>query len=125
MVRLARQYTGLPVHHMTFEEMGWNNQFNGIWASACLLHVARTDLPSTFARFARALTDDGAWCLSIKQGDTTRVLDGQTFNDVTEAEILHLLEAVGLHVEDIWVTVDVRQGRVDRWVNAIAVKPCS
>lgn len=123
MVRLARQHTGLPVHHMTFEQMEWQDQFDGIWASACLLHVDRTNLPVTFGRFARALAADGAWCLSMKQGDTTRELDGRTFTDVTEAEIRDLLEAVGLHVRDIWLTADVRPGREDRWVNAIAIKP--
>jgi SAM-dependent methyltransferase len=123
MVRLAQQHTGLPVHHMTFEQMDWEDQFDGIWASACLLHVARTDLPATFSRFARALATGGAWCLSMKQGETTRELDGRTFTDVTEAEMQELLEAAGLNVRDIWLTADVRPGRDDRWVNAIAIKP--
>jgi SAM-dependent methyltransferase len=123
MVRLARHHTGLSVHQMTFEQMDWEGQFDGIWASASLLHVARTDLPETFSRFARALAAGGAWCLSMKQGDTTRELDGRTFTDVTEAEMHDLLEAAGLNVRDIWLTADVRPGREDRWVNAIASSP--
>ncbi|WP_028642158.1 class I SAM-dependent methyltransferase [Novosphingobium acidiphilum] len=123
LVRLASHHTGLSVHHMTFEQMDWQAQFDGIWASACLLHVARPDLPDTFGRFARALAAGGAWCLSMKQGDTTRELDGRTFTDVTEAEMHDLLEAVGLNVRDTWLTADVRPGRDDRWVNAIAIKP--
>lgn len=123
MVRLARQHTGLPVHHMTFEQMEWQDQFDGIWASACLLHVDRTDLAVTFSRFARALAQEGAWCLSMKQGDTSRELDGRTFTDVTEAEMHELLETAGLRVREIWLTADVRPGREDRWVNAIAIKP--
>jgi hypothetical protein len=59
----------------------------------------------------------------MKQGETTRELDGRTFTDVTETEIFELLEAVGLNVRDIWLTADVRPGRADRWVNAIAIKP--
>ena len=123
MVRLARLHTGLPVHHMTFEQMDWQDQFDGIWASACLLHVARPDLPAIFSRFVYALAAQGAWCLSMKQGNTTRELDGRTFTDVTETELRDLLEASGLHVRDIWLTADVRPGRDDRWVNAIAIKP--
>lgn len=123
MVRLARLHTGLPVHHMTFEQMEWQDQFDGIWASACLLHVARPDLPATFSRFAHALAARGAWCLSMKQGNTTRELDGRTFTDVTEAEMRDLLKTSGLDVHDIWLTADVRPGRDDRWVNAIAIKP--
>ena len=123
MVRLARLHTGLPVHHMTFEQMDWLDQFDGIWASACLLHVARHDLPETFSRCAHALAARGAWCLSMKHGNTTRELDGRIFTDVTETEMRDLLEAVGLNVRDIWLTADVRPGRADCWVNAIALKP--
>jgi cyclopropane fatty-acyl-phospholipid synthase-like methyltransferase len=123
MVRLARQHTGLQVRHMTFEQVAGHDEFDGIWASACLLHVARTDLPATFGRFARALASGGAWYLSMKQGDTTRQLDGRTFTDVTETEVRNLLEASGLDVHDIWLTADVRPGREDCWVNAIAIKP--
>lgn len=123
MVRLARIHTGLPVHHMKFEQMEWQDQFDGIWASACLLHVARPDLPSIFSRFAHALATGGAWCLSMKHGSTTRELDGRTFTDVTETELRDLLEAVGLNVRDIWLTADVRPNRADCWVNAIALKP--
>lgn len=122
MVRLARQHTGLAVQHMTFEQMEWQSQFDGIWASACLLHVRRSDLRATFSKFARALTVGGAWCLSMKQGDTTREVDGRSFTDITEAELRELLEAVGLHVSEIWLTADVRPGRADCWVNALAVK---
>lgn len=122
LVRLARNYTGLPVRHSTFEQMDWQDQFDGIWASASLLHVPRSDLPNTFARFAHALAGDGAWCLSMKHGDTTRKMDGRTFTDVTESEIQELLEVAGLYVQDIWLTADVRPGRQDCWVNALAIK---
>lgn len=122
MVRLACQHTGLPVHHMTFEQMDWQDKFDGIWACACLLHVDRTDLPGIFVQFARALARGGNWYFSIKHGNTTRELDKRTFTDVTETEVRDLLEAAGLGVRDIWMTADVRPGRLDLWVNALAIK---
>ena len=122
MVRLAQDYTGLSVRQMTFEQMDWQDEFNGIWASACLLHVARSDLPATFGRFAHALAVDGVWYISMKFGDTTRELDGRTFTDVTEIEMRELLEVAGMNVRDIWLTADVRPGREDRWVNALATR---
>lgn len=122
MVRLAQGYTRLSVKQMTFDQMDWQLQFNGIWASACLLHVARSDLPATFGRFANALAVDGAWYISMKFGETTRALDGRTFTDVTETEMRDLLEAAGMSIQDIWLTDDVRAGREDRWVNALATR---
>ncbi len=102
--------------------MNWEDRFDGIWASASLLHVPRVELPRTFDRFARALSAAGVWCLSMKRGEATREVDGRTFTDVTEAELRGLLEAAGLSVAEMWLTNDVRPGRADRWVNAIARK---
>lgn len=120
MVRLASEFTGLPILNIRFEDMNWEDRFDGIWASASLLHVPRVELPHTFDRFARALSTAGVWCLSMKQGEATREVDGRTFTDVTEAELRDLLETAGLSVADMWLTNDVRPGRADRWVNAIA-----
>lgn len=125
MVRLAREYSKLPVRQLTFEQMQWLSEFDGIWACASLLHVPRKDLPDTFRRFGLALKAGGRWYLSMKYGVSTRVVDGRSFTDVTEAEITGLLNSAGLHVADLWITNDVRSGREDRWVNTIAIKPGS
>jgi SAM-dependent methyltransferase len=122
MARLAASFTGLPVRHLTFDQMDWRESFDGVWASASLLHVPRPELPATFCKFAAALRPGGAWYLSIKLGDATRSVDGRTFTDVTEVELTSLLGRTGLTTSDIWLSDDVRPGRADRWVNAIAVK---
>jgi SAM-dependent methyltransferase len=122
MVKRAGAYTGLDVRHMTFDDMTWVEEFDGIWACATLLHVPRDELGSTFARFARALRRGGAWYLSVKHGTDDRVVGARTFTDMTEQEMQNRLEDAGLSVADLWVTDDVRLGRVDRWVNTIAVR---
>jgi 2-polyprenyl-3-methyl-5-hydroxy-6-metoxy-1,4-benzoquinol methylase len=122
MVRLARKYTSLEVRQMTFDQMEWQDRFDGIWACATLLHVARSELADTFKRFARALKPNGAWFISMKLGTSTREIEGRTFTDVTEVELESLLVSVGLCLSEMWLTDDVRPGRSDRWVNAIAVR---
>jgi hypothetical protein len=42
---------------------------DGVWASACLLHVAREDLPTVLARLAEATRRGGALAMSLKEGD--------------------------------------------------------
>jgi SAM-dependent methyltransferase len=122
MVKLAAAYTGLDVKHMTFGDMAWVEEFDGIWACATLLHVPRSELGPTFARFARALRQGGAWYLSVKHGTGERTIEGRAFTDMTEAEVREHLEAAALRVADLWVTDDVHPGRTDRWVNAVAVR---
>ncbi|MFC7537175.1 class I SAM-dependent methyltransferase [Sphingomonas sp. GCM10030256] len=121
LAKLASAYAGIAVQHLTFAEMDWREAFDGIWASASLLHVPRADLDGIFLRFARALKPNGAWYLSMKLGYGDRLVDGRLFTDITEPELRDRLEALGLHVYDVWCTDDVRPGRSDRWVNAIAV----
>lgn len=125
MVELAREHTGLDIQLLQFADMAWQADFDGIWASASLLHVARADLPGVFARFAAALRSGGAWYLSLKHGETTRELDGRSFTDVTEEEVVTLVAAVGLEVVEVWFSDDVRPGRADRWVNLIARAPAT
>jgi 2-polyprenyl-3-methyl-5-hydroxy-6-metoxy-1,4-benzoquinol methylase len=122
MVNRAAAYTGLDVSQMSFDDMAWVEEFDGIWACATLLHVPRDKLGSTFARFARALRRGGAWYLSVKHGTGDRVIGGRTFTDMTEQEMRNHLDGMGLSVADLWVTDDVRPGRADRWVNTVAVR---
>jgi SAM-dependent methyltransferase len=121
MVRLASDFTGLPVRLMTFEQIAWTARFQGIWASASLLHVPRDDLPDVAQRLQQALTDGGVLYASFKHGETEREKDGRRFTDMTEALLrAEFLPATSLELIDIWVSPDVRTGRSDElWLNAI------
>ena len=43
--------------------------YDGVWASASLLHVARADLPVVLRRLAEATRADGLLRMSVKEGD--------------------------------------------------------
>jgi hypothetical protein len=122
MVKLAAAYTGIDVKLMSFDDMAWVEEFDGIWTCATLLHVPRAKLDETFRRFVRALKPGGAWYLSLKHGTGDRTVGARTFTDITEKELQDRLAAVSLRVADLWVTDDVRPGRDDRWVNTIAIR---
>ncbi len=49
------------------DELG--GHYDGVWAAACLLHVAREDLPTVLSRLAAATRPGGALGLSLKEGD--------------------------------------------------------
>ena len=122
MVKLAAAHTGLDVKVMAFGDIECIEEFDGIWTCATLLHVPRAELDATFGRFAQALKRGGAWYLSVKHGTGDRVVGGRTFTDMIEGEMQDRLEAAALTLADLWVTDDVRPGRADRWVNAVAVR---
>ncbi len=49
------------------DELG--GPYDGVWASACLLHVAREDLPTVLRNLAGATRPGGALAMSLKEGD--------------------------------------------------------
>ncbi|TXJ17442.1 MAG: class I SAM-dependent methyltransferase [Afipia sp.] len=65
----AEKLIGRPVQIMKFETLDASAAFDGIWAEASLLHVARSDLPSILDRILRALKDGGIFHSSFKAGD--------------------------------------------------------
>lgn len=121
MVQLATEFTGLPVRRLTFDQMNWIEHFDGIWASASLLHVPRAELPYVAQRFQRALKQGGAWYVSFKHGTEEREKDGRRFTDMTETMLREdLIASTSLEVIDLWVSQDVRPGRHgELWLSAI------
>jgi SAM-dependent methyltransferase len=120
MVRLATEHTGLTVLHLSFEKMTWLEAFDGVWASASLLHVARAALPDAFGRVVAALRPGGVAYASFKLGEDEREVEGRRFTDMTERSLRALMEGAGLAVVDLWVSLDGRPAREgEQWVNSV------
>jgi len=69
MAAIASLRLGHPVETMLFHELDEDQAYDGVWASACLLHVPRDDLAGILARIHRALKPDGAFYASFKVGN--------------------------------------------------------
>jgi 2-polyprenyl-3-methyl-5-hydroxy-6-metoxy-1,4-benzoquinol methylase len=120
MAKLASRHIGLLVRQMTFADIRWKGAFDGIWASASLLHIRRAELPETIWRLVTALRPEGVLFASFKEGLTEREHRGRHFTDMAIEGLGALLRDGGLTVVDEWVSGDVRPGRAEeRWVSAI------
>ncbi|MDU1059505.1 MAG: class I SAM-dependent methyltransferase [Leclercia adecarboxylata] len=123
MVELAREHTGLPVQLMTFADVDWKEEFDGIWCCASLLHVPAVELPGVMRKLADALKPGGIWYVSFKYGDGERELDGRRFTDMNKEEVYTLVKAVeGIEVVKIWMTRDKRPEKDQVWVNGLVHK---
>ena len=119
---------GCPVRCLRFEELDYENAFDGIWACASLLHVRKAELPQVLRRIRRALKTDGILYASFKYGETEREKNGRIFSDFTETsfrehapqEITAAKEAGGFRETALWTTDDARPDRADeRWLNVL------
>ncbi len=121
MVRAAIELTGLPVRQLRFQEMEYHDQFDGIWASASLLHVPRTELNDVFIRLHRALKRGGILYASFKERDADFESSARAFTCFTEDAFRAFIENLGLlTIVDVQHSTDLRPGREDEWwLNAV------
>ncbi|MEI7668193.1 MAG: methyltransferase domain-containing protein [Erysipelotrichaceae bacterium] len=121
MVKLSSIFTGIQTLHMTFEEIGFENQFDGIWACASLLHVDRLSLDEVFIKLRKALKPNGVIYCSFKSRDSDYTKDGRNFTCFTKDALLaYILQLNHFKIVDLWESADVRENReFEMWVNAI------
>ncbi|QPF87901.1 class I SAM-dependent methyltransferase [Bradyrhizobium genosp. L] len=81
MAAVAARRIDHPVEAMRFDELEDCEIYDGVWASACLLHVPRDELAGILARIHRALRPGGIFYASYKIGhDDGRDSIGRYYN---------------------------------------------
>ena len=120
MCKRASAYIGREVLNMRFEEISFDNKFDGIWACASLLHVSKEKLPEILGKLRASLKDGGVMYASFKYGDGVKERGERSFIDFNEKSIVPVMESAGFTVIGNEVTHDIRPGRGDEmWINVI------
>ena len=105
MAAEAERRLGRPVLVLPFQQLGYQAEFDGIWANACLLHVPRSDLTDVFGRIIRALRPGGRFYASFKTGGAEGLDSlGRYYNRPTREELHELCRAagfVGIEIETV------------------------
>ncbi len=124
MVKFASNLTGQDAVQMKFEDMAFRNEFDGVWASASLLHVERSLLGDILANLILSLRPNGYLYLSMREGQGEEFVDGRYFSYITEPELKHLLEQQSdIELLEIWTTSDRQPNRDSyKWINAVATR---
>ncbi len=124
MCLVASGYTGLKVECIRFDEMEFNNRFDGIWACASLLHIGKNELPDILYRFNKALKPGGIMYASFKYGNKEEHRLGRFFSDYNMDEVKKIFLGGGLfELEECFETEDFRPEYKEKpWVNIIVRK---
>lgn len=124
LCKKASELTGLEVQHMYFQDLNFNNEFDGVWACASLLHVKKGELPDVLTKITKALRDGGVLYVSFKYGDFSGERNGRFFTDLDDESFETLIADIPeMVLKEKYISTDVRPGREnEHWLNAIVIK---
>jgi SAM-dependent methyltransferase len=124
MCKLAEVNTDKEVLQMTYDEMDFDDVFDGIWACASLVHLTVGEMRDVLGKLVQALKKDGILYFSVHKGERDGIYNGRYFRDYRKKELSGLIEEYSeLELINIWSTPDVRAGKSDKmWLNVLVKK---
>ncbi len=95
--KMASAFLNMPVRELNFLDMDYNNEFDGVFACASLLHLDNKDLINVLERTHKSLKNNGILYCSFKLGSDTRFDEKNRFyNDMTEEKFNTILNMLNV-----------------------------
>ena len=122
LANAASKIIGQQVICSKFEDLKLTETFDGIWASASLLHVNKNDIVDVIKNVSSNLKPTGVFYMSFKYGENEYIDEkGRYFNCYTEETFKEMLSQVqNLKIKTIYKSGDTLGGRNNLvWLNII------
>ena len=122
LANAASKIIGQQVICSKFEDLKLTETFDGIWASASLLHVNKNDIVDVIKNVSSNLKPTGVFYMSFKYGENEYIDEkGRYFNCNTEETFKEMLSQVqNLKIKTINKSGDTLGGRNNLvWLNII------
>lgn len=124
MVKISSKLLNQKVLNMKFSEINTINKFDGIWASASLLHISKDKIKSVLEKFLKSLKVNGIVYMSFKYGDSQAIRDNRFYSDYNEDLIAKILNQFkNIDTIKTWKTYKKLSDRENEtWLNIIFKK---
>lgn len=124
MVDLASNFTGQDCLLLSFDDIYFENKFDGVWACSSMLHVPKNNMINVLNKLCTALKHGGVLYTSFKYGDDEVLGNGRLFSNYDEESFNALLtDQKKLNILKYWKTNDLRPGREgEKWLNILLKK---
>lgn len=125
MVAKARERYGVHARLMRFDQLASIDEYDAIWAHACLIHAPREALGSILAAIFRALRSGGLHHASFKQGeDEIRDDRGRLNSRFTEHEVAEHYATQGFEMIELYPWQGAgADGEMRDWLAITVEKP--
>lgn len=120
----AEEYLGQTIEVYGVQQVCAEQQYDGIWACASLIHIPHRQLPDCLARLETALKPSGIFYLSYKLTPTDNQAPRNLFiNALSQDELIAILtEIPSLSLHSWWHTISTIPDSDDTWLNILCHK---
>ena len=126
LCKLASIHIGQDVLQMKFTELNFNEVFDGIWASASLLHCTLDELDDILKRIIHCLKPGGILYMSFNYGENAGVKNDLYYTEFNTRKMKELISQYSeLRMTDIWKSHDVLDVKGEDFMLNVLVKRIS
>ncbi len=116
-----------PVECMMFQDINFNNEFDGVWAMASIHHLDKDELSQVVEKIYKALKVGGAFLFNARLGEREyNNKSGKHFCEFNKETFHEFIEKnpkfKNFEFKEEYDRVDYREGRDDGWYTAILIK---
>ena len=125
MCRLAEVHTDLEVLCEKYEDMDFDDAFEGVWAREAFIHVPKDEIAGVLQKVREALTRKGVFYTCVSEGEFEGFSGELYYSDYEKEELEEILTDCGFKVLEIWEVRDddVRRGYEGKgWIHVLAQK---
>ena len=123
MCKIAREYTGLDVKCMNFNDFNEVNSYDGIWACGTLLHVKRKEVLNMLIKLRDALTENGHIFTAFKNGNGEEITkDGRYYCYFDLDEMEDLTNQANLDTVLVYMSRSVNNPNEEKYWNNFVLK---
>ncbi len=123
LCELASIHIGQGVLNLSFEQLDFEEVFDGVWASASLLHIPGEEIGTIMDKIIRSMKSKGILYMSFQYGDFEGIRDERYYKDYRTKALKDLIAGFdALELIDIRKSEDTRTDKDIFWIDAFVRK---
>jgi 2-polyprenyl-3-methyl-5-hydroxy-6-metoxy-1,4-benzoquinol methylase len=120
MVKHMKSFMGENVLHEAIETFEPIIKYDGIWASASLVHVKKIDIEGVILKYISYLNHKGIFYMSFKKAPSDYAKDGRYFNCYDTNALRKMLNQFQeIEILELFQSEQEKDNFIQIWVNAI------